>query len=382
MMMTNRAPHLATVGRTLAPLALIALVWAPGCAGPTGLSTPTATRISAGSFSTSRKTPSFKVFTAGVTPGFPATASAQDIVAGPTGDLWFTDPATPAIGRISQDGKVTEFTAGLPNGARPYAIVPGPDGNVWFSDYRGVAIGRVTPKGNIVEFSNPKFTDENATGVAFGADGTPWLIAPGPQPLLAHVTPQGTLAITRLPSDLTPDGTLASDASGNLWFVVTDKRTKAILVERPPQGGLLKTPMHMIRQLLPCCPHLAPKRLTIGPDGHPWFTTLGYGHKTSPALFIGTMGANGIELFKVTHLGLSHTAYPSGMAAGASGLWFTGGDPFNPDGALWQTDTHGQQVAYDIPYDPIGLAVDAKGDPWFTAQFTGLPSQIVRVRAP
>jgi virginiamycin B lyase len=377
-MMTNKILANGSLARLLAPLAFVALFGASGCTGPGGLSTPSTGSNLAGSPAIAGKTLSFKVFTAGQTPGFPAGGFAEDIAVGPGGDIWFTDGGTPAIGRISPAGKLTEYTAGLPAGARPFSIVPGPDGNMWFSDYRGVAIGRVTPKGAIVEYSNAKFTDASAAGVAFDAQGEPWFVALGPKPLLGHLTAQGKIAITHLPLDLSPDGTLASDSSGNLWFIIIDKKQKAILVERTPQGQLTKAPLHMYKQFLPCCPHAAPKSMAIGPDGHLWFTTLQYGHKTTGGEYIGTMTGGGVQLFKVSDQGLSHAAYPAGLATTSDALWFTGGNPFDPNGGLWRMDTQGNQTVYDIPYNPIGLTVDAAGNPWFTASFNSIPSQIVK----
>ena len=72
-------------------------------------------------------------------------------------------------------------------------------------------------------------------------------------------------------------------------------------------------------------------------------------------------------------------AYPSGLAATASGLWMTGGDPLAVYGALWHVDTHGKQIAYDLPYDPDSLALDADGNQWFTTHFSEQPARIVEV---
>src|SRR5579883_468233 len=68
---------------------------------------------------------SFKVFTAGSTPGFPASAQAWDITPGANGAIWFTDVQTPAIGRIDSSGNVREY-GGLPAQSRPYSLVAAP----------------------------------------------------------------------------------------------------------------------------------------------------------------------------------------------------------------------------------------------------------------
>lgn len=364
-----------TLCRLSFPLALIASLGAAGCAGPGASSTPAAGPGGARTAATRTKDVSFQVFTAGQTPGLPSNAAPQDLALGPDGSIWFTDPSVPGIGRIS-GGTVTEFTTGLPANARPFAIAPGPDGNMWFSDYRGVAIGRVAMDGTITEYDNPKVA-ENASGIAFGADGKPWVLVLGPKPMLAHLTAQGKVAVTKLPLDLSPDGSLTSDASGNMWFMVISRRSKGVVVERLASGGLVKYNTQMNKQLLPCCPHLAPKRMTIGSDGHPWFTTLGFGYRLSGAHFLGTIDAGKVERIRITKHGTGHPAYPSGLAAGTNGLWITGGNPLQSNGELWFVDAQGKQTPYDVPYNPVGLAVDGQGNPWFSAQFGGQPNQII-----
>ena len=320
----------------------------------------------------------FKVFTAGQTPGFPASAAAIDIAPGPGGTMWFTDGGTPAIGRIASDGTITEFTNGLPPGAQPYSIVAGPDGRMWFSDHRGVAIGKVTPAGAITEYDASQYGNSDAMGIAFGSRGEPWIVGFGSQPLLAHLTRQRTFEAQLLPVRMTPNGALTADARGDLWFIAQNPHTRGELVERRAHSdGLFRTPLHMLAAFLPCCPNVAPKSIVIGPNGEPWFTTLYYVHRSSPANFLGTLQTGRVALFRIRNKGLSEVAYPSGLAAAAHGLWITGGDPFADNGALWHVDDRGKQIVYDLPHNPFALALDAAGNPWFTAAFSGQPSRIV-----
>jgi streptogramin lyase len=322
----------------------------------------------------------FTVYTAGQTSGFPATAFANDLAAGPDGSMWFTDSSTPAIGRIASDGTVTEYTGGLPLGSNPYSIVAGPDGNMWFSDFRGVALGQVTPSGTIVEYSAPQYTNSSALGISFGPHGEPWIVGFGSQPLLAHLTKNGTIAVQLLPVLMTPNGALTSDAHRNLWFVAQNPKTRGEVVERGAHSKeLLRSFIHMIAAFEPCCPNVAAKSIVIGPDGHPWFTTNDFGHRDSGANFLGTLEGGRVHLVRVHHKGLTEAAYPSGLAANSSGMWMTGGDPFAYKGALWHIDKRGRQIAYDLPYNPLSVAIDASGNPWFTTRFSGEPSQIVEV---
>ena len=103
------------------------------------------------------------------------------IAPGPDGNLWFTDVSTttPAIGRITPGGAITEFSSGLNPGSRPSGIAAGPDGNLWFTDYGTTpAIGRITPGGTITEFSSGLNPGSDPSGIAAGPDGNLWFTDP------------------------------------------------------------------------------------------------------------------------------------------------------------------------------------------------------------
>lgn len=360
-------------------ITLIAFLTVAACSGTGGVSSMHAP-TSAGPSSLRSNSLSFKVFTAGQTSGFLATAVAIDIAPDSSGNMWFTDAGTPAIGRIAPDGSVTEFTSGLIAGAHPYSIVAGPNGSMWFSDSSGVAIGEVTPQGAITEYDASQYGNSKAVGIALSAQGEPWILGFGSQPLLALLTASGTFRVQLLPALMTPGGALASDASGDLFFLSQDKKTRGNLMERPANSKrLIRKPLHMVAAFTPCCPNVAPKSIAVGSDGAPWFTTLGYVHGNSIYNYLGTIKAGNVHLIRIRTKGLSENAYPSGLAAAAGGLWMTGGDPFADDGALWRIDQNGKQTAYDLPHNPLAIAVDGSANPWFTALFSGQPSRIVEV---
>ena len=79
------------------------------------------------------------------------------IAPGADGNLWFTEPYTQKLGRITPSGQITEYSNGLGPGSVPYGITPGPDGNMWFTDAGLLAggtsgIGWITPSGQISEY--------------------------------------------------------------------------------------------------------------------------------------------------------------------------------------------------------------------------------------
>ena len=363
------------VRAAFAALSAIALLATGGCAAGGVNATPSLTAGSTAAVPAASAGLTYKVFTAGTTPGFPSSAFAADITPGPNGTMWFTDGgAAPAIGRISAAGTIKEFRNGLMPYAKPFRIALGADGNMWFSDAGNLAIGRITPNGKLSEFSAPNPNQIGARGLAI-SNGTPWFITCGGNAVLGSVSAQGKLSMETVPTDLSPDGTLAADARGDLWFLAVDQNSAGVVVERLPSGRLLKLPMHLDHGAEPCCPNEAPRRLTIGPDGHPWFTTQ-YFVSDSGANYIGTVRSGKVVLFKVKGYGTTGVAYPSGIASGKT-LWFTGGNPFGLSGGLWNVGAKGRQIAYKLPYNPFGLTVDAAGNPWFTATFNSTPSQIV-----
>ncbi|MFN2528625.1 MAG: hypothetical protein ABR584_07900 [Candidatus Baltobacteraceae bacterium] len=89
-----------------------------------------------------------RLFTQGLTP---SDSGPQFITAGPDGNLWFTE-VRDRIGRVTPDGRITEFWQGIPKRASLGGIVAGCDGNLWFTLYHGMVLGRITPSGVVTQF--------------------------------------------------------------------------------------------------------------------------------------------------------------------------------------------------------------------------------------
>ena len=247
-------------------------------------------------------------------------ASPLRIVAGPDGDLWFTDSgATPAIGRVTPQGVITEFSKGLDPLAQPAAIASGPDGNLWFTDVgKTPAIGRITPAGVITEFTQGLNPEAAPNSIAAGPDGDVWFTDGAGA--IGRVTPQG--AITEftqgLPTVADPfDITAGPD--GDMWF--TDENTPAI-GKITPNGDITEYGSYFMsasaatvaKPLAKEPPHV-PSGIADGPDGDLWFTDTSSDE-------IGLMTPAG----QVTEFssGLNTGARPVAIAAGADGnVWFT-----------------------------------------------------------
>ena len=107
---------------------------------------------------------------------YPVTGLPTNVAAGPDGSLWFTEPYSNLVGRVTRTGAVAEFPVPTPDG-HPYAICAGPDGNMWFTELEGSKIARITPEGKITEWALPPGTQP--TAIALGPDGNLWFVAQG-----------------------------------------------------------------------------------------------------------------------------------------------------------------------------------------------------------
>ena len=72
------------------------------------------------------------------TPFTGGSHSMGGLVAGPDGNLWFTEIGH--IGRLTPAGAVTEFALASSD-SKPGVIVAGPDGNLWFTEPSAKALG-------------------------------------------------------------------------------------------------------------------------------------------------------------------------------------------------------------------------------------------------
>jgi virginiamycin B lyase len=292
--------------------------------------------------------------------------------------VWFTDINTPAIGSISSKLAFREFTAGLNAGAQPYSIVAGPDGNMWFSDEAG-SIGRVTPSGTITEFRSSRMVVASPSGLTVGADKAIWAIGVGySRSYLYRVTLDGKISWFSIPPALIPDGALEADPKGNLWFFASRTNHVVVLAQYRIGGKLAVHATGLITKGEPCCPNLSPKHVAIGPDGNPWFTTPYFALPSSDGSHVGTFASHRTTLFSVDRTAIPYLVYPSGIVTSGRALWFSGSNPLSFDGALWRMDTSGKQTGYPIPYDPAGLAAVGSSTLWFTSQAQGRPPQIVQ----
>lgn len=227
------------------------------------------------------------------------TGGARTISAGPDGNVWFTargtgQDATDWIVRVTPNGVVTRFPAGTEPHTAPESIAAGPDGNLWFTEVFGNRIGRMTPSGSLTEFEAPG----NPRGIAGGPDGALWFTtssAVGRITVNGHVT---TYAVGNDPSLPLNDIGLGSD--GNLWFT-----QEGAIRHISPDGRRIVS--------VPVPTGSSPGSLVSGPDGNIWFTDTGL----NAVVRMSVTGT--VRQFPMPRRG----AFPHGMTVGADGrIWF------------------------------------------------------------
>ncbi len=339
------------------------------------------------------------LLSAGGVTEYPLPAAAgrpAHIVAGPDGNLWFTDqgadPGTGSgkIGRITPGGVIKEFA--LPtHDALPADITVGPDGNLWFTEHSTITparsnIGRITPSGTITEFTLPvPLNDVNslnpdtwANAITTGPDGNLWFTDPG-NGLVGRITTGGQITEFAIPE--APDGPgvsgpnthpngITAGPDGNLWFTATINTyitTYAGVIGRITPGGTFLTTTNVNGLPSDINNQEQPGAIVTGPDGNVWVAE----NPLNPS-----PGNSQVEVFTTTG---KSTEYPLTAVGSLDGL------AVGPDGRLWALDASNNQLVrlgpdgsvratFAVPTTGSGLAGIAAGPQstvWFTESYTG-----------
>jgi streptogramin lyase len=149
-------------------------------------------------------------------------------VAGPDGNLWFTEGFVNKIGRITPAGVITEFPIPTETFYGPFSIAAGTDGALWFTEKNlgESKIGRITTAGVVTEFPIPNPTGYYApANIAAGSDGNLWFTEsfiqdplPGVRYRIGRITTAGVITEFTLPTvDTYPQG-ITAGPDGNIWF--------------------------------------------------------------------------------------------------------------------------------------------------------------------
>ena len=250
-----------------------------------------------------------RITPAGVITEFPTPTPGSGpavIAKGADGNLWFTENYSNKIGKISTSGSITEYP--VPSaGSGPYGITGGPDGNVWFTEFNSGNIGRITPEGAIAEYPCV-FSDEDgnwcgyAYSITAGPDGNLWY-APSTANQLGLMTTSGVGSSTGYlnNSSLFDPYAITTGPDGNIWFTETSLQFGTITA-----GGQVLVLGQGGGQII------------TGPDGHIWVTS-------ERSVGLGTLTSAGTVLYPTSY--------------GAAGI--AGG----PDGNIWLTQPAANSIA-------------------------------------
>jgi streptogramin lyase len=194
-------------------------------------------------------------FGSGITPG----SNPSGITRGSDGNLWFTELANNALGRITPAGTITQFSlAGLQANSVPLSITSGPNGLLYFTENGADRVGRINPRAG--------------TDTAIRASLTQSAIVPS-----GNGT--GTAGL---------DG-ITTGSDGNLWF--TEAGASNL--------GSVTPNLAVIHELPTSTPGAGPAGITAGPDGALWFAESAASRvgRVVPPGTITTVAGNGTVSF-------------------------------------------------------------------------------------
>lgn len=200
-----------------------------------------------------------------------ANTSPFDVVS--TGRYTFFTQGTSKIGRVSEDGSVTEFPSGFDSTGR---IIVGPEGTLWFLGRNGgtasKTIGRMTQGGALL--AQTQASKDWGTGLTTGADGNVWV---GEGEWVAKYAPNGNLIdeyfVNSGKGGFAHDVTAGPD--GNIW-VAESTLPGASAIGRLTPNGSLTTFTGFVGPA--CTPASKPvtclntEHLAVGPSGNLWYT--------------------------------------------------------------------------------------------------------------
>jgi len=259
----------------------------------------------------------------------PTAGSAPDhIVAGPDGNLWFTEFTGNKIGQINPaTHAITEFPIPTAH-SDPFGITTGPDGNLWFTEDAGNNIGRINPTTHaITEFPIPT-ANGSPRGITVGPDGNLWFLEWATSDQIGVInTTTHAIAEFPLPTAFSSPFEIAAGPDGNLWFTEYGFAGNSIGQINPTTHAIAEFPLPTAKS--------EPEGIAVGPDGNLWFTeqagnNIGQINPTTHA----------IAEFPIP----TAQSFPDVIAAG-------------PDGNLWFTEATGNKIG-EVVLKPLVTAPD------------------------
>ena len=279
------------------------------------------------------------------------------------GSVWF-DEDQPAIGRITQDGTITEYAIASKN--VPTDIIRGRSGTVWFAAQccAPATIGKITSTGTVKEFTLTADVCAGPNGIAEGPDGNIWFnvcVFNTDFLVIGKITPTGVQTYYTMPKSWGNDhfsgGDIIAGPDGKLWFEGTDTDTGTVDVGNITTSGTISAPLISP----PIGRFGSVDYMAFGPDGN---------------LYMNVFDAT---IFRVTTSGVfTSISYPPGTA-GLTEI------TLGPDKQIWMSDGYNSIVGgsaivefntktqsfgpearlpEQMSVSPDGLTVGGDGDMW------------------
>jgi virginiamycin B lyase len=262
-----------------------------------------------------------RMTTSGQVKEYPLPASYRcdlheaEITTGSDGALWFVEDGyasyVAAIGRITTSGTISEYP--LPgNAARPLSIVAGPDGALWFTENSADSVGRLTIQGRFSQFAIPMQTFAPSilpapVGITIGPDGAVWFTDASTN-AIGRITTAGVAKEYPVPTSASGLEAISTGPDGALWFT----ENAAEKIGRINMGGQITE--------YPVPSGGRPLDIITGPDGALWFT------ESSPSQFAGDQIGHITSQGRITEFALAEqdAFSPNYIVTGPDGaLWFT-----------------------------------------------------------
>ncbi len=195
-----------------------------------------------------------------------AQLGISSIVAGPDGNLYFTEPNGDRTGQVSPTGQIIEAPLPVP-GSRPRAITSAPDGSLWITDEGTDKVSRIDLAAGILQERSLE-PGAHPTGIAARADGTIWIAEPG----LDHVatlpaSAKGPMISYRIPFASSRPNAILAGPEGRIWF--TEEGGPWLGRMAAPAGALNGK---YVRLTSSSFGH-GTRWLAFGPYGDFWFTS-------------------------------------------------------------------------------------------------------------
>ena len=299
------------------------------------------------------------------------------VVAGPDGNLWFTNDGkdgaslnSGSIGKMTPSGALTLYSCTTPcvgDITNPHGITVGPDGNLWFVNKEGGtgggsppgSVGKITTSGVITIYDNATINGPNS--IAVGPDGNLWFVNTTASSI-GKITTSGVVTNYTDSSINHPKG-ITAGYDGALWFTNYSgdpnpcSSGNACGIGRITTSGVVSSPYSCTAGTM-CTTVNEPTEIVSGPDSGLWFTNDG-------SKYIGRISTSGAV---TTYLD-SAIASSYGITVGPDfALWFT---DWRSD-MIGRIDTSGTISNYACPcsggnMDVVyAIAAGPDGNLWFT----------------